>query len=47
MFNKCHKLKAIKGLTNLNTSKVINMSGIFQKCDELEYLDLTNLTQKT
>ena len=42
MFNKCFKLKGIKGLENFNTSKVINMSAIFSECYELEYLNLSN-----
>ena len=35
MFNKCHKLKEIKGINNFNTSKVTNMKAMFQKCNEL------------
>ena len=42
MFNKCHKLNEIKGITNFNTNKVTNMRVMFQKCNELEYLDLSN-----
>ena len=42
MFNKCHKLKEIKGINKFNTNKVTDMSGMFQLCKELEYLDLTN-----
>ena len=42
MFNECHKLKEIKGMDKFNTSKVIDMNTMFQKCYELEYLDLTN-----
>ena len=42
MFNQCHKLKEIKGINNFNTSNVINMSTMFQGCNELEYLDLSN-----
>ena len=42
MFNKCSKLKEIKGINKFNTSNTINMSGIFQECYELEYLDLSN-----
>ena len=43
MFNKCGKLKKIKGLNKLVTNKVTNMAGMFQLCEQLEYLDLTNL----
>ena len=43
MFNKCGKLKEIKGLNKLVTNKVTNMAGMFQLCEQLEYLDLTNL----
>jgi len=42
MFNSCHKLKEIKGINNFDTSKVINMRGIFCECNELEYLDLSS-----
>ena len=42
MFNKCHKLKEIKGINKFITNKVTNMRTMFQKCYELEYLDLTN-----
>ena len=42
MFNECNKLKEIKGLNKFNTSKVTSMSGMFQECNELENIDLTN-----
>ena len=42
LFNKCHKLKKIKGINNFNTINVTDMSGMFQACNELEYLDLSN-----
>ena len=42
MFNKCHKLKEIKGINKFNTNQVINMKAMFQECNELEYLDLSN-----
>ena len=42
MFNKCHKLKEIKGINKFNTSKVNNMRTMFQECKEIEYLDLSN-----
>ena len=42
MFNKCHKLKGIKGINNFNTINVNNMGGMFQQCNELEYIDLSN-----
>ena len=40
-FNRCKKLKEIKGLNHLNTSKVISMIAMFQECHNLEYLDLS------
>ena len=40
MFNECFKLKKIN--ENFNTSQVIMMREMFQKCRELEELDLTN-----
>ena len=42
MFNKCHKLKQIKGINNFNTNKVTNLRAMFQLCKELAYLDLSN-----
>ena len=41
MFNKCNKLKEIKGINKFNTNKVTNMRGMFELCNELEYLDLS------
>ena len=41
MFNKCNKLKEIKGLNNFDTSNVINIYGLFNQCINLEYLDLS------
>ena len=31
MFDKCHKLKEIKGINNFNTYNVFNMSRMFQE----------------
>jgi len=42
LFNECKRLKEIKGLEKLNTKNVIDMEGMFQFCNELEYLDLSN-----
>ena len=42
IFNKCKKLKEIKGINKFNTKKVKDMKAIFQECEELEYLDLSN-----
>ena len=42
MFNKCHKLKEIKGINKFNTNQVTNMNTMFHGCNELEYLDLSN-----
>ena len=42
MFIQCHKLKEIKGINKFNTKKVTNMKEMFQKCYELENLDLSN-----
>ena len=42
MFNKCFKLKEIKGIEYFNTNNVINMNSMFQCCNELEYLNLSN-----
>ena len=41
MFNKCHKLKKIKGINKLNINKVIYMDKMFEECDELDYLILS------
>ena len=40
MFNKCSSLKEIYFI-NVDTIQVINLSAIFQNCNELEYLDLS------
>ena len=42
MFKKCKKLKEIKGLNKIITNKVEDMSGMFDQCIELEFLDLSN-----
>ena len=41
-FSNLKKLKKIEGLTNLNTSKVTTMSGMFEYCSDLTSLDLSN-----
>ena len=40
MFNKCHKLKEIKGINKFNTDKVTNMRAMFCECNKLENLNL-------
>ena len=42
MFNKCHKLKEIKGINKLITNQVIDMKRMFHECYELKFLDLSN-----
>ena len=42
MFNKCNKLKEIKGIDTLTTSKVNNMLAMFQLCKQLISLNLTS-----
>ena len=42
MFNECNKLKEIRGINKFNTINVIDMSEMFQLCNKLEYLDLSN-----
>ena len=41
MFCGCIKLKEIKGLNKFNTTNVDNMEAMFQRCENLEYLDLS------
>lgn len=41
MFMNCTSLKSIEGLENLNTSKVSNMSHMFNGCSSLTTLDLS------
>ena len=41
MFFKCHKLKQIKGINNFNIKKGTNTSGMFDECNQLEYLVLS------
>jgi len=42
MFNDYHKLKQIKWTNNFNTLKVTTMLGMYDGCNELEFLDLSN-----
>ena len=35
MFNKCHILKYIKGISNFKTSKVTYMNAMFQECKKI------------
>ena len=42
MFNYCIELREIKGINNFNTSKVVDIQGMFQGCRILINLDLTN-----
>ena len=42
MFNKCRKLREIKGINKFRTDKVNDMRGIFNECNELKTLDLSN-----
>ena len=42
MFYNCHKLKEIKGINKFNSNQVTKMNSMFQQCNELEYLDLSN-----
>ena len=42
MFAGCNKLKEIKGINQFNTNNVTNMKAIFQECNELISLDLSN-----
>ena len=42
MFHECKNLKEIKGLNIFNTYNVTNMCAMFQRCYEIDYLDLSN-----
>ena len=42
LFKGCYKLKEIQGINKFNTSKVWNIRKIFEDCEELEILDLSN-----
>ena len=42
MFNGCKNLTSLEGLSNFDTSKVINMSQMFYSCSKLTSLDLSN-----
>ena len=42
MFYGCQNLKEIKGINRFFTPWVFDMRGMFEKCPELEYLDLSN-----
>ena len=43
MFKNCFRLKEIKGISNLSSSFLSNMNSTFENCEELEYVDLSNL----
>jgi surface protein len=42
MFSHCIKLKEINGINKFNTNNVTDMEGLFNLCEELENLDLSN-----
>ena len=42
MFDGCTKLREIKGLDLFITNNVTNMAALFQLCENLQYLDLSN-----
>ena len=42
MFNKCKKLKEIKGLNQFKTNNITATYAMFQFCTEIKYLDLSN-----
>ena len=42
IFNRCYKLKEIKGINKLVTNKVNDIDSMFQLCKELEFLDLSD-----
>ena len=41
MFYKCYKLKEIKGIYNFRIVSMANLTGIFDKCNDLEYIDIS------
>ena len=46
MLLKCFKLKLIIGINKFITLNVTKMNSMFQECNELEYLDLSNFNTK-
>ena len=46
MFYGCCKLKEIKGINNINISKVNKMEYLFEYCKELKYVDLSKFSNK-
>ena len=42
MFNRCKNLKEIKGINRFITYKVTNLKSMFQDCNSIESLDLSN-----
>ena len=42
LFTGCCRLKEINGINGFNTSIIINMKEMFENCEELENLDLSN-----
>ena len=47
MFAGCTRLKEIKGLNNFNTKKVVDMTGMFSSCSEIESLELSSFDLST
>ena len=45
MFRNCYSLTSID-LSNINTSKIVNMSQIFESCGKLTSLNLTHFDTK-
>ena len=41
MFNKCYKLKEIKGIYNFHISNLNNLNKIFDECNDLEYINIS------
>ena len=46
MFQKCEQLQTIVGLENFNTSKVTDMSAIFNECSSLTSIDVSHFDTK-
>ena len=46
IFNKCYRLKEVKGINKIITDKILDLNSIFQGCQELEYLDLSNCSTR-
>ena len=47
MFYKCYKLKEIKGIYNFRIADMIDLTKIFDECNDLEYIDISKFNSNS